>query len=100
MQNKLVPGILIGAVVGGLATLADKSTRQSLRRSVKDIKEGNRSSKPSAISNIKDEVLYWKDTLEEIRRKNPNLEKQLMSAKDTLMDAKDTIMERKNNRLN
>ena len=30
MQNKLIPGILLGAVIGGAATLADKSTRQSL----------------------------------------------------------------------
>jgi gas vesicle protein len=29
MQNKLIPGILLGAVIGGAATLADKSTRQS-----------------------------------------------------------------------
>ncbi|RIL26570.1 YtxH domain-containing protein, partial [Staphylococcus gallinarum] len=27
MENKLVPGILIGAVIGGAAALADKSTR-------------------------------------------------------------------------
>lgn len=26
MENKLVPGILIGAVIGGAAALADKST--------------------------------------------------------------------------
>ncbi|MCU5746224.1 YtxH domain-containing protein [Staphylococcus sp. SQ8-PEA] len=93
MKNKLVPGILVGAVVGGLATLADKSTRQSVQQSFKDLKEGKRSSQPSVFTTIKDEVLYWKDTLEEIRRKNPDLEKQLKNAKDTLID-------RKNNRLN
>ncbi|MCS5431923.1 YtxH domain-containing protein, partial [Staphylococcus aureus] len=58
MQNKLIPGLLLGAVIGGAATLADKSTRQSLKQSIKDIKEGNRSQKPSAFSNIKDEVSY------------------------------------------
>ncbi|KKI64168.1 YtxH domain-containing protein [Staphylococcus cohnii] len=92
MQNKLIPGILLGAVIGGAATLADKSTRQSLKQSIKDIKEGNRSQKPSAISNIKDEVSYWKDAIEEIRRNNPELER-------SLKDAKDTFVERKNNRL-
>ena len=92
MQNKLIPGILLGAVIGGSATLADKSTRQSLKQSIKDIKEGNRSQKPSAISNIKDEVSYWKDAIEEIRRNNPELER-------SLKDAKDTFVERKNNRL-
>lgn len=92
MQNKLIPGILLGAVIGGAATLADKSTRQSLKQSIKDIKEGNRSQKPSAISNIKDEVSYWKDAIEEIRRNNPELERSLKNAKDT-------FVERKNNRL-
>ena len=36
MENKFVPGILIGAVIGG-ASLADKST-QALVQSVKDAK--------------------------------------------------------------
>ncbi|KKI52553.1 MAG: YtxH domain-containing protein [Staphylococcus equorum] len=93
MQNKLIPGILLGAVIGGAATLADKSTRQSLKQSIKDRKEGNRSQKPSAINNVKDEVLYWKDVVEEIRRNNPELER-------SLKDAKNTFVERKNKRLN
>ena len=42
MKNKLVPGILLGAVIGGAATLADKSTRQSLKQSIQDAKNGNR----------------------------------------------------------
>ncbi|MGW7813403.1 YtxH domain-containing protein [Staphylococcus xylosus] len=93
MQNKLIPGILIGAIVGGVATLADKSTRQSLKQSIKDRKEGNRPQKPSAINNIKDEVFYWKDVVEDIRRNNPELER-------SIKDAKNTFVERKNNRLN
>ncbi len=93
MQNKLIPGILLGAVIGGAVTLADKSTRQSLKQSIKDRKEGNRSQKPSAINNVKDEVLYWKDVVEEIRSNNPELER-------SLKDAKNTFVERKNNRLN
>lgn len=93
MQNKLIPGILIGAIVGGAATLADKSTRQSLKQSIKDRKEGNRPQKPSAINNIKDEVFYWKDVVEEIRRNNPELER-------SIKEAKNTFVERKNNRLN
>ncbi len=28
MENKFVPGILIGAVIGGAISLADKSTRR------------------------------------------------------------------------
>lgn len=93
MQNKLIPGILIGAIIGGAATLADKSTRQSLKESIKDRKEGNRPQKPSAINNIKDEVFYWKDVVEEIRRNNPELER-------SIKEAKNTFVERKNNRLN
>ena len=53
MENKFVPGIIIGAIVGGAATLADKSTRNALIQSFKDIKEGNRSRKPSKITSIK-----------------------------------------------
>ena len=93
MQNKLVPGILLGAAVGGLITLADKSTRQSLKQAFTDIKEGNHSNKPSKFNDIKDEVLYWKDAIEEIRRNNPQLEQ-------SLKDAKATFIDRKNNRLN
>ena len=92
MENKLIPGIIIGAVVGGAATLADKSTRNSLIQSFKDIKEGNRSRKPSKFNSIKDEVMYWKDTIEEIRRNNPELER-------SIRDAKDTFVNRKNNRI-
>lgn len=92
MENKFVPGIIIGAIVGGAATLADKSTRNALVQLFKDIKEGNRSRKPSKITSIKNEVLYWKDTIEEIRRNNPELEK-------SIKDAKDTFVNRKNNRL-
>ena len=92
MENKLVPGILIGAVIGGTAALADKSTRHSFKQSFKDIKERNRTRKPSKISSIKDEVMYWKDTLEEIRRNNPELER-------SIKDAKETFVNRKNQRL-
>ena len=92
MENKLIPGILIGAIIGGAATLADKSTRRSLKQSFKEAKEGNRSRKPSKISSIKDEVMYWKDTIEEIRRNNPELER-------SIKDAKKTFVNRKNQRL-
>ncbi len=60
MENKFVPGILIGAVIGGAISLADKSTRQALVQSVKDAKNGNRTRKPSKVSKIKDEVLSGK----------------------------------------
>ncbi|MDU2270640.1 MAG: YtxH domain-containing protein, partial [Staphylococcus epidermidis] len=48
--------------------------------------------KPSKISSIKDEVMYWKDTLDEIRRNNPELER-------SIKDAKETFVNRKNQRL-
>ena len=88
MENKLIPGILIGAIIGGAATLADKSTRNSLTQSFKDVKEGNRSRKPSKINSIKDEVMYWKDTIEEIRRNNPELERSIKDAKETFVNRK------------
>lgn len=91
MQNKLVPAILIGGAIGAAIVLADKNTRQSLSNQVQNIKEGNTSREPSKFDQIKDEVLYWKDVIEEIRRKNPELEQ-------SIMDAKDTFIEKKNNR--
>lgn len=84
----LFPGILIGAVIGGAISLADKSTRQALVQSVKDAKNGNRTRKPSKVSKIKDEVLYWKDVVEEIRRNNPELERSLKDAKETFVNRK------------
>ena len=77
----------------GRRKIGDKSTRQSLKKSIQDAKEGKRSSEPSVISKVKDEVLYWKDAIEEIRRNNPELER-------SLKDAKDTFVERKNKSLN
>ncbi|MDI0368795.1 YtxH domain-containing protein [Staphylococcus aureus] len=92
MENKFVPGILIGAVIGGAISLADKSTRQALVQSVKDAKNGNRTRKPSKVSKIKDEVLYWKDVVEEIRRNNPELERSLKDAKETFANRKKSTL--------
>lgn len=89
MNNKLVPGILLGALVGGAITLADKNTRNALKTSFKNLKEGKPADKePSKFSMIKDEILYWKDAIEEIRRNNPELERALKNAKDTLQERK------------
>ncbi|GEP85389.1 exported protein [Staphylococcus piscifermentans] len=90
MNNKLVPGILLGAVIGGAITLADKNTRTALKNSYTNMKEGKRSNQPSKFNVIKDEIMYWKDAVEEIRRNNPELER-------ALKDAKNTFQERKNN---
>lgn len=92
MENKFIPGVLLGAVIGGVATLADKSTRNSLKQSFSNVKEGKKSQKSSKVSSIKDEVMYWKDVIEEIRRNNPELER-------SIKDAKDTFVNRKNERI-
>ncbi|MBA8779133.1 YtxH domain-containing protein [Staphylococcus schleiferi subsp. coagulans] len=91
MQNKLLPGILIGATIGGAIALIDKNTRRSLKSSVHQIKTGERSNEPSKFAELKDEFFYWKDTIDEIRRNNPELERSLRQAKDT-------FVERKNNK--
>ena len=57
MENKLIPGILIGAIIMVLCTLADKSTRNALIQSVKMLKKVI-ARKPSKFNSIKDEVLY------------------------------------------
>ncbi|MCS4487294.1 YtxH domain-containing protein [Staphylococcus americanisciuri] len=91
MKNKFVTGILIGAALGGAVALIDRSTRQSLKTSIHHIKTGQRSSQPSKVTELVNELMYWKDTLEEIRRNNPELER-------SLIDAKDTLIARKNNK--
>lgn len=89
MQNKLIPSVIIGALVGGAIaggaiTAFDKNTRHSLKAS-------KNSNGPSKFSQITDDIMYWKDTFDEIRRNNPELERSLLNAKDT-------FMERKNNK--
>ena len=96
MKNKLVPAIVIGAAVGGVIALLDKGTRESLASNTKSIKHyaqnpddlksrfnSPSTGEPSKVDMIKDEVLFWKDTIEEIRRNNPELEKAIIDAKDT-----------------
>ncbi len=56
------------------------------------LKKAKKSQKPSKVSSIKDEVMYWKDVIEEIRRNNPELER-------SIKDAKDTFVNRKNERI-
>ncbi|AVP37500.1 YtxH domain-containing protein [Staphylococcus felis] len=91
MQNKLVPGIVIGALVGGAITLIDKNTRRSLKESKNNIKAKQHSNQPSKLSKLTDEIMYWKNTIDEIRRNNPELERSLRNAKET-------FVERKNNK--
>lgn len=38
--------------------------------------------------NLKDELLYWKETIDEIRRNNPELERAILDAKDTFIEKK------------
>lgn len=101
MKNKLVPAIIIGAAVGGLIALIDRSTREKVVSNTKSIKHyatnpndlkerfNEPSGKPSKIEMVKDEVLFWKDTIEEIRRNNPELERAVMDAKDTFQSKRE-----------
>lgn len=92
MNNKLVPAVIAGAAVGAAISMLDKKTRTSVKGKISSNNtNGVTASTPSTktkISNIKDEVLYWKDVIEEIRRKNPELEKAIMDAKDTFIEKK------------
>lgn len=92
MNNKLVPAVIAGAAVGAAISMLDKKTRTSVKGKISSNNtNGVTASTPSTktkISNIKDEVMYWKDVIEEIRRKNPELEKAIMDAKDTFIEKK------------
>lgn len=97
MKNKLIPAVLLGALVGGLVSLVDKSTREnvvsgskkvvSFAKNPDELKNqfSSASNEPSKFEQIKEEVLFWKDTIEEIRRNNPELEQSIIDAKDTFM---------------
>ena len=98
MKNKLIPFLLIGAAIGALASLTDKNTRKSITSKSKDLthyvknpkeiqeKLNAQSTEPSKFDSLKEEVSFWKDTIEEIRRNNPELERSIMNAKDTLVE--------------
>lgn len=106
MRNKLIPFLLIGAAAGALISLIDKNTRRDVGQKGKELgyyathpkevqeKFNAKRQEPSKFDAIKDEVMYWKDTLDDIRKNNPELEKQLMDAKDTLVQS---FKDKKNN---
>lgn len=101
MKNKLIPAILVGAGIGAALSLIDKSTRESVLQGGKDIryyvtnpdeiknKIQVQSNEPSKFDQIKDEVLFWKETIEEIRKDNPELEQSIINAKNTLMELRE-----------
>ena len=98
MKNKLIPFLLVGAAVGALISSADKNTRQSVTSKSKEVthyvkhpkeiqeKLNASSDEPSKFDSLKEEVSFWKETIEEIRRNNPELERSIMNAKDTLVE--------------
>ncbi|TDM00750.1 YtxH domain-containing protein [Macrococcus carouselicus] len=90
MNNKLIPGMLIGAAVGAAIAMLDKNTRYSVKNQVSSANElrKNPSEVKDKFSGIKDELMYWKDQIEEIRRNNPELEKALLETKDMLQNKK------------
>jgi len=86
MNNKLIPGMLIGAAVGAAIAMLDKNTRASVKNQVSNVNElrKNPSNAKDKVAGIKDEIMYWKDQIEEIRRNNPELEKAILDTKDML----------------
>jgi uncharacterized coiled-coil DUF342 family protein len=101
MKNKLIPAILIGAGIGAALSLIDKGTRESVLKGGKDLryyasnpeeiknKIQVQSNEPSKLDQIKDEILFWKETIEEIRKNNPELEESIVNAKNTLMEMRE-----------
>ncbi|MCG1010949.1 YtxH domain-containing protein [Salinicoccus sp. ID82-1] len=97
MKNKLLPAVLIGAAIGAALSLIDKNTRSTVMSSTKDLKyyaqNPNEAKEKltsdagdsSKVQSLKDEVMFWKDTIQEIRQNNPELEESIKDAKDTFM---------------
>lgn len=89
MNNKLIPATIAGAVIGAAVSMIDRKTRTSVKNQVQARKENGLTPAPSTknkVSNLKDELLYWKNTIEEIRRNNPELERAILDAKDTFIE--------------
>lgn len=102
MKNKLIPAILIGATVGAGLSLIDRGTRESVSSCSKDLKyyaqhpdevknkfNSSDTGQTSKVNALRDEVMFWKDTIEEIRHQNPELEKSVMDAKDTFVQKRE-----------
>lgn len=101
MKNKIIPAILIGAAVGAGLSLIDKGTRESVMSSTKDLKYyaqnpdeakqklSSNSGQSSKFDALKEEAKFWKETIEEIRQNNPELEESIKDAKDTFMKKRD-----------
>lgn len=91
MNNKLVPAVIAGAVIGAAVSMADRKTRKSVKSTVVKTKQNGITPQPSTknkVMNLKDELLYWKETIDEIRRNNPELERAILDAKDTFIEKK------------
>lgn len=88
MNNKLIPAVVAGAAIGAAVSMLDKNTRQSVKGKVSNVNEirKNPGTAKDKVSSLKEELLYWKDQIEEIRRNNPELEKAILDAKDTILD--------------
>ena len=102
MKNKLIPAILIGAAVGAGLSLIDRGTRESVLSGSKDLKyyaqhpdevkdkfNSPNTDRPSKVNALRNEVMFWKDTIEEIRQQNPELEKSIIEAKDTFQQKRE-----------
>ncbi|WP_411842288.1 YtxH domain-containing protein [Salinicoccus sp. HZC-1] len=101
MKNKIIPAILIGAAVGAGLSLIDKGTRESVMSNTKDLKYyaknpdeakqklSSNSGQSSKFDSLKEEAKFWKETIEEIRQNNPELEESIKDAKDTFMKKRD-----------
>lgn len=88
MNNKLIPATIAGAIIGAAVSMIDKKTRSSVKNQVQSTKQNGITPAPSTkvkAKNLKDELLYWKETIDEIRRNNPELERAILDAKDTFI---------------
>lgn len=88
MNNKLIPATIAGAIIGAAVSMIDKKTRSSVKNQVQSTKQNGITPVPSTkakAKNLKDELLYWKETIDEIRRNNPELERAILDAKDTFI---------------
>ncbi|WP_433747291.1 hypothetical protein [Falsibacillus pallidus] len=99
-KNKFFTGMLVGAVAGGLVTLFDRSTRESVSTSIKSgsQKVWDSVSNPqellaqskelyskssAALHQMKDDLQYINETVEEVKKLTPRIKRMVSETKDT-----------------
>ena len=109
-NNKFFKGMLFGAIAGGLLTLLDKSTRESVVTSAKSTggKVWDSLSHPQellatskemyskysvALHQVKEDIQYINERVEEVKNLTPKIKSMVEDTKETFESSAETYKE-------